>query len=469
MAVRTRIRRKRRRKAPAVKRGTNGSQTQQCTDKQSSGLLIGGAHDPAEKAADSLAARALGQPVNTFGTTLQAPAPVIQRKCAACEAREKGETVSRQATSPVTAPGTRAAPATATATQAITSLGAGRPMSKHERGFFEPRFGADFSQVRLHDGPQATRAADSIQAEAFTHGKNIALGRTQDPVGTMAHELAHVVQGGGALRRKMIVEKPKAQFPGSPKASKMTNASGLVDLIKQFPGAPKVSVDGSGNVSLPADFCDKKDPSKPASKDYPVSHGCLCQIVASKNDWNVQFFYHQPQGPRTYALGGDKGSPDKSQGGTVHMNTPYSKQEYGFFKADGTVETAKNWTIFAHEMCGHAAKKDRNDHPEEKSAKLRHGHDEVVPITNEIRKEKMKENKKNGILGNDLELRPETAAAPNCGESTVRDRGSKAKWTPSSNLALHCQNKRNKYIDGLKTTAKEKARLKKIALDKPLK
>jgi hypothetical protein len=463
MAVRTRIRRKRRRKAPAVKRGTNGAQTHSGAEKQGTGLLIGGAHDPAEKAADSLAARALGQTTNAFSAPTAAP--VIHRKCAACGAHDKDEPVARQATnSAVTAAGTHAARASSTATQAITSLGAGRPMNKTERGFFEPRFGADFSSVRLHEGAKATNAADSIQAEAFTQGNTITMGRTADRTGTMAHELAHVVQGGSALRRKIIVENSTKRFPGSPKAKSMTNATGLIAMIGQFPGSPKIAVDKSGVASLPAGLCDPKDASQknPKSK-YKVTDQCLCQVVASSKDWKVEFFADKMQGPRTSMVGGERGSATKSTGGKIFMNTPYSKHEYGFYKADGTVHKAAEWAILAHELCGHAAKGDKNDHPNDVKAKLRHGHDEVVPLTNQMRKEKQAQ------TGKSQQMRPETAAAPNCGESTFRDRGSAAKWDPSSNLARACQLKRNMYIDALKVSNAEKARMKKLPLDKEVK
>lgn len=461
MAVRTRIRRKRRRKAPAVKRGAVGAQN--CSEKQGSRLLIGGAHDPAEKAADSLAARALGQSAPSFAAP--AAPTVVHRKCAACEARDKGEKITRQATpAPVTAPGARAAPASATETRAITSLGVGRPLSTGERSFFEPRFGADFSGVRLHDGPQATQAADSIQAEAFTHGQTIAMGRTADPVGTMAHELAHVVQGGSALRRKLMVKDPTKPFPGSAKAKKITNASGLAAYLKEFPGAVKVSIAGSGEVTLPNGVCDTKEPAKPSPKSkYPVTQGCLCQVIASKQTWEISFFADDKTGPHTNSDGGNRGVGHKSKGGKVVMNTPNSAHEYGFYKADGTVQKAADWTILAHELCGHAAKHDRNDHPTDAAAKLRHGHDEVVPITNQIRREKEKE------TGVKMTMRPETAAAPNCGESTFRDRGSAAKWQPSGQLARACQKKRDKFIDAMKVSKAEKARLKKIPLNKELK
>lgn len=84
--------------------------------------------------------------------------------------------------------------------------GRGRPMSESERAFFEPRFGADLAAVRLHHSAPATRASQAIGARAFTIGTDIAFGAGEYRPGTttgralMAHELAHVIQQGGAPR-----------------------------------------------------------------------------------------------------------------------------------------------------------------------------------------------------------------------------------------------------------------------------
>lgn len=65
---------------------------------------------------------------------------------------------------------------------------------------FERRLGADLSSVRLHTGPDATRAADSLDAHAFALGPHIVVGERQyqphTPSGEhlLAHEVAHVLQ-----------------------------------------------------------------------------------------------------------------------------------------------------------------------------------------------------------------------------------------------------------------------------------
>ncbi len=66
----------------------------------------------------------------------------------------------------------------------------------------ESRFGNDFSNVRIHAGPQAASSAKAIDARAYTAGSNVVFGAHQYQPGTpsgrrlLAHELVHVVQQG---------------------------------------------------------------------------------------------------------------------------------------------------------------------------------------------------------------------------------------------------------------------------------
>jgi hypothetical protein len=79
----------------------------------------------------------------------------------------------------------------------------GQPLPESLRTFFEPRFGQDFSQVRVHTGQQAAVSASSINALAYTVGKDVVFGGDQYQPSTsmgkrlMAHELTHVVQQTG--------------------------------------------------------------------------------------------------------------------------------------------------------------------------------------------------------------------------------------------------------------------------------
>jgi hypothetical protein len=76
----------------------------------------------------------------------------------------------------------------------------GQPLDPSTRAFMEPRFGHDFSWVRVHTGTQAAESAQALQAQAYTIGHNVVFAYGQysphDSAGKrlLAHELAHVVQ-----------------------------------------------------------------------------------------------------------------------------------------------------------------------------------------------------------------------------------------------------------------------------------
>ncbi len=76
----------------------------------------------------------------------------------------------------------------------------GQPLDPPTRAFFEPRFGHDFSHVRVHADTKAVESARAVNALAYTVGQHIVLdaGRTQigSPTGRalLAHELSHSIQ-----------------------------------------------------------------------------------------------------------------------------------------------------------------------------------------------------------------------------------------------------------------------------------
>ena len=93
----------------------------------------------------------------------------------------------------------------------------GRPLDPTTRAFMEPRFGHDFSQVRVHSDATAAQAAHAMRANAFTSGRHIVFrdGALGGPQGKrlLAHELTHVVQqrrsGGAVLQRDAVDDAVK--------------------------------------------------------------------------------------------------------------------------------------------------------------------------------------------------------------------------------------------------------------------
>jgi hypothetical protein len=76
----------------------------------------------------------------------------------------------------------------------------GQPLDPETKAGMERSFGADLSDVRLHDDEAAHAASQALDADAFTHGNDVYLGSEKPPSvsgagrALLAHELAHVVQ-----------------------------------------------------------------------------------------------------------------------------------------------------------------------------------------------------------------------------------------------------------------------------------
>jgi len=81
-----------------------------------------------------------------------------------------------------------------------TLSSSGQPLDPTIRAFMEPRYGHDFSRVRIHTDERAAKSARGIGAAAYTLGSHIAFAsghyqpRSVSGSALLAHELAHVVQ-----------------------------------------------------------------------------------------------------------------------------------------------------------------------------------------------------------------------------------------------------------------------------------
>ncbi|HEY9132672.1 MAG TPA: DUF4157 domain-containing protein [Dyella sp.] len=92
----------------------------------------------------------------------------------------------------------------------------GRPLDASVRRWMEPRFGHDFSGVRVHTDSQAAESARSIGALAYAVGQHVVFDHRQyapdTPAGRhlLAHELAHTIQdpGSGSLHPSLELGNP---------------------------------------------------------------------------------------------------------------------------------------------------------------------------------------------------------------------------------------------------------------------
>ncbi|MCY1078713.1 eCIS core domain-containing protein [Archangium lansingense] len=219
-------------------------------------LSVGRVEDPAERAADALATQVLRMPDPSAGPTGQGhhpgtTAPAVRRMCQECTEQEDEQTVRpKQATASVA---TTAAPASVEAT--VRSPGAALDASA--RAHFQPRFGHDFSKVRVHADETADASAREIGALAYTVGSHIVFARgrysprTSEGQRLLAHELAHVVQEGHAPQR---VRRQIGHLPVSAAGASATGATATSETGDRS-SADQAATGGAGGGEAPIGTC----------------------------------------------------------------------------------------------------------------------------------------------------------------------------------------------------------------------
>jgi len=118
----------------------------------------------------------------------------VQRKCAACEKEEqlrRKENHGEEAVAP-----------SSVETRLGNSASHGAPLPKDVNESMSQAFSTDFSDVRIHDDSGAAQLNKDLHAQAFTHGRDIYFdsgkydATSESGKRLLAHELTHVVQQG---------------------------------------------------------------------------------------------------------------------------------------------------------------------------------------------------------------------------------------------------------------------------------
>ena len=199
-------------------------------------LTVGAANDSYEQEADRVANQ-----VMSMSTSAPASAPVVARKddeTAQRATANPGEEEDEKKPSPPAAgisakdpdddddddvqasplPGFKGGDVDPSVAHSIESArGSGQSLHDGVRATMERGFGADFSSVRVHTGGQADALNRSLNARAFTTGRDVFFSRGEyNPASTagqklIAHELTHTVQQGAAGVRRV----PRAAKPGA--------------------------------------------------------------------------------------------------------------------------------------------------------------------------------------------------------------------------------------------------------------
>lgn len=131
----------------------------------------------------------------------------------------------------------------------------GQPLDAATRAFMEPRFGHDFSGVRVHTNAQAAASARAENAHAYTIGKDIFFEAGKFSPSTdrgrelLAHELTHVAQQRHGLSHAPPGAAQEREASAVAKAVVLHNAPVRVTQASSI-GIARAS-SGSGSTSTP--------------------------------------------------------------------------------------------------------------------------------------------------------------------------------------------------------------------------
>jgi Domain of unknown function (DUF4157) len=183
---------------------------------QDTGFTVNAPNDLYEQEADRVSQEVMNLPEGEVDA-LVAPKLGIQRRASAAKpsTRLRDESLTEEQATPA---GTTPRVTPQVDARIRRAAGGGEPLPVSEREFFEPRFGHDFSKVRVHSDAQAASLAEAVDASAFTLGHNIFFNsrryQPSSPSGRhlLAHELTHVVQQGGAGETSQVLQRAKIGY-----------------------------------------------------------------------------------------------------------------------------------------------------------------------------------------------------------------------------------------------------------------
>ncbi|MDI9638257.1 DUF4157 domain-containing protein [Geitlerinema splendidum] len=138
--------------------------------------------------------------------------------------------------------------------QLNNSKGSGSPLPNEVRSFMEPRFGVNFSQVRVHTDSNAVQMNRNLGAQAFTHGHDVYFGAGKSPTDLQltAHELTHVVQqtGGASIQCRQEQTLSTHLTPNSPTIQRRNRGN---QHVGGDPSQMTFLADSRGNVVGPGE------------------------------------------------------------------------------------------------------------------------------------------------------------------------------------------------------------------------
>jgi hypothetical protein len=226
--------------------------------------------------------------------------------------------------------------------------GRGQALPEDVRAPVEQALGTDLSHVRLHTDGTADRLSRSLQARAFTSGRDIFLRRGQadltSPAGRelIAHELTHVAQqagrsgtGEGVVQRKLWQLSPDEVYDDALKVTARRDTGNPHTFTDSKANRYEIGKDPSGNDTLVL-VTGLTIPSAPSGWNIAGTQGYTAPPWAPPP---VDEYWHSPGHTTSYSHspGGSAYEPDAPSGryAADKKGKPYSRREAAGYNNPG--------------------------------------------------------------------------------------------------------------------------------------
>ncbi len=176
----------------------------------------------------------------------------------------------------------------------------GQPLDRKTREFFEPKFGADFGDVRVHTDARAAESAHAVNALAYTVGHDLVFAPGRYAPGTaagqrlLAHELTHTVQQSDVTVPSLLRMDEGPNDLGEREASQVAE-----DLTR--PGTVSISQHGKG-------ILERKGAGPQSPKRQPARRADVPTLVVSPSASN-----HRPCACLVVIHNDEKNAKDTAQ------------------------------------------------------------------------------------------------------------------------------------------------------------
>jgi hypothetical protein len=211
----------------------------------------------------------------------------------------------------------------------------------------EPRFGNDFSSVRIHTGSNAVQMNKELHAQAFTHGSDLYFNEGKYNPGSnsgkqlLAHELTHVVQQTGAkkLQRKSITSLRSNK---ETLQAKISSASSAAIQLKESPGSPQADPAFQAVVKRTSAEAAKQKAHPPAKKKSDEAQAAAQppanEVESKAQDKQVQEMNQQQ--PGKFSAEAFKAALSQK----IEAATPQTLEEADKFKDNNRLDSVKGET-----------------------------------------------------------------------------------------------------------------------------